>query len=62
MEAMDKLNRLMAYAVKQFGRDRTYSIMFGASTPVVTVFEDSDRLAEVWDMNGEINVKRFPRT
>jgi hypothetical protein len=59
---VETLRVLINYAVGQYGKDRVYSIRFGASTPSVTVYEDTtDKplVAEVWDVNGVINEKRF---
>jgi hypothetical protein len=63
---MEALNRLMAYAVGQFGRDRIYSVRFCASTPIISVadcysFDGSEptRIAELWDANGETKIQRF---
>ena len=63
VEMLETLNRLMAYAVEQFGRDRIYSVRFGGSTPIVEVCSnDSSRIVALWDVNGEITVKRFGKT
>lgn len=55
---METLNKLMTHAVEQYGRDRTYSVRFGGSTPIITVSDDGP-IAELWDTNGKIKVKRF---
>ena len=57
---METLNKLMTHAVEQYGRDRTYSVRFGGSTPIITVSDDDDGpIAELWGVNGEIKIKRF---
>jgi hypothetical protein len=56
---METLNKLMTHAVEQYGRDRTYSVRFGGSTPIITVSDDADPIAELWGVNGKIKVKRF---
>jgi hypothetical protein len=56
---METLKFLLTHAVGQFGRDRTYKIRFGASTPIVDVFEDDTRLAEFWTVNDVIHEKKF---
>jgi hypothetical protein len=50
---------LMAHAVGQFGRDRTYKVRFGGSTPIVEAYDDDARLAEFWSVNGVIHEKKF---
>lgn len=58
---IDMLSTLMARAVEQFGRDRFYTVIFSASTPIVRVYEDadSDRLADFWMSDGVIQEKKF---
>ncbi len=56
---LDLMTFLMAHAVGQFGQDRNYSVAFGASTPIVQVYEDEIRLAEFWTVNGVIHEKKF---
>ena len=59
---IEMLNTLMSHAVKQFGQDRFYTVRFGASTPIVQVYEDEDdiiRLSEVWMSNDAIQEKKF---
>ena len=50
---------LLAHAVDQLGRDRTYSVTFGGSTPIVRVYEDETLLADFWTVNGIIYEKKF---
>jgi hypothetical protein len=63
---MEQVNTLMAHAVKQYGRDRNYTVRFGGSTPIIGVYEDdpetprATRIAEVWMVNGEIKRLVFP--
>lgn len=56
---MENLNALLAHAVGQHGRDRTYTVRFGASTPIVDVYEDGVHLAEFWLVNGVVHEKKF---
>jgi hypothetical protein len=56
---METLQFLITHAVGQFGRDRTYKIRISASTPIVDVYEDDTRLAELWTVNGVIHEKKF---
>ena len=63
---LEALNRLMAYAVGQFGRDRIYTVRFGGSTPIISVSDcyswdgsEPTRIAELWDANGETKIKQF---
>ena len=56
---METLQFLVAHAVGQFGKDRTYKIRFGASTPIVDAYEDDTRLAEFWTVDGVIHEKKF---
>jgi len=56
----------MAHAVEQFGRDRTYTVWFDDSTPIISVadrysFDGSEPtvIAELWEVNGETKVDRF---
>jgi len=58
---METLKNLMAHAVGQFGRDRFYTVRFGASTPIVSVFEDEGitKLSEFWMSNDVIQEKKF---
>ena len=56
---METLQFLMTHAVGQYGRDRIYSVTFGASTPIVQVYEDETRLADFWTVNGVIHEKKF---
>ena len=55
------LKILMVHAVGQFGLDRFYTAQFGASTPIVQVYEDDDntKLAEFWMSNDVIQEKKF---
>jgi hypothetical protein len=55
----EMLNTLMVHVVKKFGQDRFYTVRFGASTPIVQVYEDDTRLAEVWISNDVIQEKKF---
>ena len=50
---------LIAHAVGQFGRDRTYTLRFGGSSPIVSVYEDDRLLAEFWMANDAIQEKKF---
>ena len=56
---METLQFLVSHAVGQHGKDRTYKIQFGASTPTVDVYEGETRLAEFWTVNGVIHEKKF---
>ncbi len=56
---METLQFLVSHAVGQHGKDRTYKIQFGASTPTVDVYEGETRLAELWTVNGVIHEKKF---
>ena len=58
---IDMLSALMARAIEQLGRDRFYTVVFSASTPIVRVYEDpdGDRLADFWMSNGVIQEKKF---
>jgi hypothetical protein len=63
---LETLNRLMAYAIEQFGRSRIYTVRFGSSTPIVSVADcyswdgsEPTRIAELWDADGETKVERF---
>ena len=59
---MENLKALIAHAVGQLGRDRTYCIAFGASGPIVSVREDIDTdeiLAQFWMSNDVIQQKTF---
>jgi len=55
------MKTLMAHAVGQFGRDRFYTVRFGGSTPIVSVFENEGitKLAEFWMSNDVIQEKKF---
>lgn len=50
---------LISHAVGQFGRDRTYTLRFGGSSPIVSVFEGDTLLAELWMANDVIQEKKF---
>ena len=56
---MENVMLLLTYAVGQYGRDRIYSVTFGASTPIVRVYEDEIRLADLWMINNDIQQKKF---
>lgn len=59
---IDMLKLMMAHAVGQYGRDRFYTVTFGASTPIVRVFEDGDQriqLCEFWAVNDVIHEKKL---
>ena len=57
----EMLKTLMVHAVGQFGRDRFYTVQFGASTPIVQVYEDEDntKLCTFWMSNDVIQEKKF---
>jgi len=58
---MDKLDKLMRYAIEQYGRDRHYEIRFGASTPIVLItWPDGTAIAELWMSNSDICKNVFP--
>lgn len=61
MDQVQRAQQLLAYAVTQYGRDRLYSIMFGASTPQVTVSEDKhgDIIARLWYKADNIKIEKF---
>lgn len=56
---LELMNFLLNHAVGQLGRDRIYSVTFGASTPTVRVFEDETLLADFWTVDGVIHEKKF---
>ena len=55
------MKTLMAHAVGQFGLDRFYTVQFGASTPIVDVYEDdgSTVLCRFWMSDDVIQEKKF---
>jgi len=62
MTDLNLLNFLVAHAVGQFGYDRLYKIRFGASTPTISVYEDTQEMpliSEFWLVNGVIQQKKF---
>ena len=47
-------------AVREFGRDKMYRVMFGASTVLVRVCRDDNKLiAELWSDGTSTQTKRF---
>lgn len=58
---MEMLQTLMTHAVEQYGRSRYYTVLFNQSTPVVVVYEDDDlhKLADIWMVNGAIQLKKY---
>jgi hypothetical protein len=57
---MDKVTKLLQYAVEQYGRDRHYDISFGASTPIVLVtWPDGTAIAELWFKSDEMQKTVF---
>ena len=56
---METLQFLIAHAIGQHGKDRTYTVRFGTSTPIVDVYDEGTRLAEFWTVNGVIHEKKF---
>ena len=57
----DDMREILDFAVKQFGRDRSYTVKFGLSgrDPMVWVKEDDDLLASVWLDEGEIRKAQY---
>lgn len=56
---MELLKFLIEHAVGQCGRDRTYTIRFGGSTPIVDVYDGDTRLREYWTASGIIHENKF---
>ena len=54
------MEKMLSYAVEQWGKDRYYTVRFGGSGAIILCREpDGTPIAEVWQAGDEIKTRHF---